>query len=279
MKLRQLLKAHFDTNGPTNMGRGVIDYNLNPQLLAVYEEELAKCVEFSGSKIVIIPEVKSGKPQRALSGYDEDGVPIYNMTLSALSLDDEPIVTVKLSEKTKFAPTVKIYSISLSPEIFDPQDIFTTKMDTVCITPVMYDLESFTPAKRIVITFSPEKAQDGALKSLRQEIKEQEKDMVKPEYTINAESKNELDQAIKEQETGAKDLMVNVSEDELKTKVQEKQNEYLQTLLGLMSECFNNPEKHNMPCKRTILIRLTADSLVENDRAIIPQADTMVTLN
>jgi hypothetical protein len=282
MKLRQLLKAHFDTNGPTPMGRGILDYNLNSKLLEVYHEELSKCVEFNGSQIIILSEIKPGKPKRILTGHDEDGIPKYNMTLSTLSLDDEPIVTLKLNEIAKFAPVVKIYSISLGPEMFDPQDVFKSKLDTVCITPSVYDTESLKPMKRIVITYSPEIAQDSAIKELKKEIREKEKDEDKPEFIVKTEkyqSTEEKDAIIKKEEENAHTLMENIHQDDIKQKVREKEEDYLQKLIGLLEDSFRNPMNYQLPSKRSILIRLTQNSLVDNTTPIINPADLTVTLN
>ena len=85
MKLRQLLKAHFDTNGATPMGRGIIDYILTPKLLQVYSEELNQCNEFSGSRVEIIEEIKGGKPQRVITGHDEEGIPIVRAANTGIS--------------------------------------------------------------------------------------------------------------------------------------------------------------------------------------------------
>ncbi len=280
MKLRQLIKAHFDTNGPTNMGRGIVDYVLNPELLQVYIEELNHCIEFGGSKIEIINEIKSGKPKRIITGHDEDGIPIYRMELSTVTMQDEPIVTVKLGAKIKFAPVIKIFSISLGPEIFDPNDIFKTKVNTVWLTPTIYDPETSIPTKRIVVTYSPDTAKDDALKSLRKEIREREKDETKPEFTIKLENDDKAarTEVIKEKETEVQNLMQEVNQDEIKNKIQAAEGEYLQTLVEMVQECFREPDKHILPVKRPILIRLTQDSLVNNDKDVISPDDTMVTL-
>ena len=280
MKLRQLLKAHFDTNGPTPMGRGIFDYILTPKLLKLYEDEIKRCIEFNNSRVEIIEEIKSGKPQKVLVGHDEDGIPIYEMKLSTVSMDNEPIVTTKIGENTKFAPVVKLYSISLGPEIFDPSDIFKTKVDTVWLTPSIYDPESMTPTKRMVITFSPEVAQDLAVKELRKEIKEREKDEEKPEFTviIDEENKDKKEKIIKEQEQDAQNLMGSINQDELKNKIHEKENGLLQKMLEMVQECFNNPSHYVLPSKRPILIRVTQDSLLTNDKPTIHPSDTTVTL-
>lgn len=285
MKLKQLLKAHFDTNGPTKMtmnGRfnGVVDWILNPNILNVYLEELNLCSEFAGSQVIILDDVKSGKPQRVLTGHDEDGIPIYEMRLSTVSLENEQIITTKLNERTKFAPLVKIYSISLGPEMFDPSDIFQTKVNTALLTPTMYDSD-LSPSKRMVITFSPELAQDAAIKELRQELKEKDKIEDRPEFTVTTDgetTKEQKDAILKEQEINAQNLMEHIDQNELQKKQQVKEDEYLQTILGLVQECFKNPNQHLFPSKRPILIRLTKDSLVENIKPILNPADTVVIL-
>jgi hypothetical protein len=278
MKLQQLLKAHFGTNGPTPMGRGFTDYILTPKLLKVYEEELLQCVEFNGSKIIILSDtdIKSGKPERLLTGHDEDGIPRYEIKLSTVTTDNQPIVNVKLGEKIKFAPVIKIFSISLGPEMFDPQDIFTTKVDTVCITPSIYDRETFEPTKRVIITFSPEVAQDDAMKELKKDIVEKEKDENKPEFTIQT---NVGDDVIKEHEKTAENFIESVSKDVITEKIQEKENEYIKKLLDMAADCFKNPEKHLLPLKRSIIIRLTKDSIIESVKSNINIGDTTVTLN
>ena len=281
MKLRQLLKAHFDTNGPTPMGRGITDYILTPPILSVYKEELDKCLEFASSEIIILNEVKSGKPQRVISGYDEEGVPISTMKLSTVSLDNEPIITTKFSETTKFAPIVKIYSISLTPEIFDPTDIFTTKLDTAVISPTIYDNADggeFTPTKRIIITYSPERAQDDAMKELKHEIREMEQNEEKPEFTVKTD-KDSQDSVIKESETGATELIQQIDQEVIVKKIQEKEETYKQKLLDMLSDCLTNPNQYKLPTKRGILIRLTQDSLIQNDEQIWNPEDKTVTLN
>ena len=279
MKLRQLLKAHFDTNGATPMGRGIIDYILTPKLLQVYSEELNQCNEFSGSRVEIIEEIKGGKPQRVITGHDEEGIPIVEMRLSTVTTNDEPIVTAKLTEKTRFAPVIKLYSISLGPEMFEPSDLFKTEKDTAYITPSIYNPESMEPTKRIVITFSPEMAQDSAIKELRKEIKEREKDEEKPEFKVKIEEDGvKVEESIKTQETEASDLMGSVNKEEITQKVKEKENEYYDKLVELLKECLNNPTQHMLPAKRSILLRLTQDSLIQNDKPVIHTSDTTVTL-
>ena len=289
MKLRQLLKAHFDTNGPTKMTtngkfNGVLDYIVNPNVLSVYLDELNQCIEFNGSRVEIVPDVKKGKPKRVLAGYDEEGVPSYQMKLETVSLNDEPMVTVKLGTTTKFAPVVKIFSIALSPEIFDASDLFTTKVDTAYITPSIMDPETLQPTKRIVVTFSPEVAQDAAIKLLKKEIKETETEEIKPEFKLKIEdvpeekAKEEVDKQINENADEAKGMMETISKDEIKIKIHEQEEQYLQTLLELVQNCFREPSKHALPSKRAILLRLTADSLVENDKPTLNPADTVVVL-
>ena len=280
MKLRQLIKAHFDTNGPTPMGRGVVDYVIQPNVLTVYQEEINTCTDFGGAKVNIVPEVKSGKPQRVLNGYDEEGVPMYGMKFETIAVgSEEPMVTVKLGPNTKFAPVVNLFSISLSPEIFDPQDIFKTKLDTVWITPSIYEPDLMKPLKRIIVTFNPETAQDSAISVLKKEMREIDKVEERPEFTITADKKEKVEEQIKENLDVAKDVMETINKDEITSKIQEEENKYIQTLLDMVHKCFTEPSSHTMPSKRTILLRVTKNSLVENDKPINNPDDTVVVLS
>ena len=274
MKLRQLLKAHFETNGPTQMGRGILDFELNSKLLTVYLDELHKCFEFSGSEIEIIDTINPGKPKRVITGHDEEGIPMYNLELIPTTIDGETIVTTKLNEKTKFAPTVKLYSISLTPEMYDTTDFLNGEMDTVQVTPNMYDPQTMKPLNRIILTYSPDTAQHNAINELRRELKAKDDDVDKPEFTVKIEDGT----TIKEQETGVQDLMVNVNETELQDRVNEKNTEYIQKLCDMVKDCFYNPHKYLIPGKRGILIRCTSNSLVQNETPMVNRIDTTVTL-
>jgi hypothetical protein len=91
-------------------------------------------------------------------------------------------------------------------------------------------------------------------------------------------TKEQKDAILKEQEINAQNLMEHIDQNELQKKQQVKEDEYLQTILGLVQECFKNPNQHLFPSKRPILIRLTKDSLVENIKPILNPADTVVIL-
>lgn len=272
MRLKQLLKAHFDTNGPTDMG-GHYDYILTPKLLSVYEEELNRCLEFNGSLVEVLREVKPGKPKRILTGYDEDNIPMYSIEMSPTSLDGEDIVTVKLGEKTKFNDVVKIYSISLTPEVVDVLDYINTTVDTAYVTPNNYNPQTFKPSKQIILTFDPETAQNEALKELKKELRDSDKDIDKPEFVVNS-----VDDDIREHEDEAQNLMVNVSDDDLEKRIKEKSELYNKKLIDLFTDCLYNPEKHLLPLKRGILIRCTSNSLVTNDNVLNNASDCYITL-
>jgi hypothetical protein len=71
--------------------------------------------------------------------------------------------TFKLTGDVKFGNKCYIHSISMSPEIFNPDTIHKPVKDGVCITPTVYDPKSFKPTKQICIEFSPEEIQDDLL--------------------------------------------------------------------------------------------------------------------
>ena len=67
--------------------------------------------------------------------------------------------TLKIDENTKFKKRVYLHSISLTPEIYNPEDVFIPVKNGACITPNFYN-DSFKPSKKICIDFCPEELQD-----------------------------------------------------------------------------------------------------------------------
>jgi|694.fasta_scaffold48120_7 hypothetical protein len=53
-----------------------------------------------------------------------------------------------------------LLSLALTPKIFDPKKLYEPVLDGACITPTIYDPQTFQPKKKIVLEFSPELAQD-----------------------------------------------------------------------------------------------------------------------
>ena len=68
--------------------------------------------------------------------------------------------TLLLSEKTKFKGDFKLYSIGFTPVLYSPEEIYKPIKNGACITPTIYNPETFTPYKKIVIEYSPESSWD-----------------------------------------------------------------------------------------------------------------------
>lgn len=272
MTLQKFLKDYFDQHGPTTL-KNFSDYVLLPEQLTQLREMLSECDEFADVQVDIIPKLIFGKPKREITGYDEEGVPTFNIAMSAESPEGEKVITVKFGERIKFAPVVKLYEISLTPEIFDPKDFYNLPMDTAYITPITYDPETFKPKKQIIITFSPEQAQDNAIKQLRNELRELEKNEEKPEFTIDEND------GIQQKESEANNLMETVKQEELAEKIKHYTEDMIITILNEVEDCFRNPNNHIIPAKRGILLRLTADSILPNDEPVRGINDTHLSLN
>lgn len=100
-----------------------------------------------------------------------------------LQNDDRPIKAdaYKLNEGQRFRGVCYLLSLSLTPEVFDPNTIHTPVKDGACITPILYNPETFTPLKKIVLEYNVEKSQDG---------------FVDGEYEVKMEMKNLLEKVL-----------------------------------------------------------------------------------
>lgn len=70
--------------------------------------------------------------------------------------------TTKLGDDntTYEGKTGYIFQIMFTPRIYDPKTIYNAVKDGCTITPMIYNPETFTPYRQIVLTWSPEQAQD-----------------------------------------------------------------------------------------------------------------------
>jgi hypothetical protein len=83
------------------------------------------------------------------SGIDKNGKPIVAKTHRLLDTD------ILYEGKTGY-----VYVIFFSPKMYDPKTIHDAIKDGCTITPTFYNPETFAPYKKIVLTWSPEQAQD-----------------------------------------------------------------------------------------------------------------------
>ena len=70
------------------------------------------------------------------------------------------VQTYKYKEGMKFKGKGYLYSISLTPELYDPSKMLEPVKNGASISPTVYDPMTFEPRKHILLTWSPEMAQD-----------------------------------------------------------------------------------------------------------------------
>ena len=68
--------------------------------------------------------------------------------------------TIKISDLMEFKGRCYLLSLSLTPEMYDPTQLIKPVKNGAAIGPVMYDPMTFEPRKHILLTWSPEMAQD-----------------------------------------------------------------------------------------------------------------------
>jgi hypothetical protein len=68
--------------------------------------------------------------------------------------------TIKLSDLMEFKGRCNLLSLSLTPEMYDPNQLIKPVKNGAAIGPIMYDPMTFEPRKHILLTWSPEMAQD-----------------------------------------------------------------------------------------------------------------------
>jgi len=138
MKLEEFVTKIYDERPELDMtpSFGPI---LNSKVLEEVKDELLKFDVFSECddlEIVHFPTFKVGEDK----------------TLTAQ--------TYKYSEGIKFKGKCYLYSISLTPEMYDPSKMLEPVKNGAAISPAIYNPKTFEPTKHILLTWSPEMAQD-----------------------------------------------------------------------------------------------------------------------
>lgn len=138
MKLEEFVAKIYDERPELDMtpSFGPI---LNSKVLEEVKDELLKFDVFSECddlEIVHYPTFKVGEDK----------------TLTAQ--------TYKYSEGIKFKGKCYLYSISLTPELYDPSKMLVPVKNGAAISPAIYNPMTFEPTKHILLTWSPEMAQD-----------------------------------------------------------------------------------------------------------------------
>jgi hypothetical protein len=92
-----------------------------------------------------------------------DSLDILTMTLTKGKNDKVyTIETIKLSDLMEFKGRCYLLSLGLTPEMYDPNQLIKPVKNGAAMGPVMYAPLTFEPRKHILLTWSPEMAQDMA---------------------------------------------------------------------------------------------------------------------
>ena len=143
MKLKELLEKVFK-DGPFPVGvepKKFYDYTLyGEEVLSLYKEEILNCEEFS----------------------ECESLEFLKYPITYRSEDDKNLVVnnYKVDDKIKFKGKCYLLSLALTPEMYDPNKINEPVKDGAAMTPTMYDPKTFIPSKKIILSFSPERAQN-----------------------------------------------------------------------------------------------------------------------
>lgn len=122
---------------------GSDEMSLGPDKLEALLPQLKQCEEFKDCDI----EIMKFPARNRFKGVDK-------------SIDSQ---TYAHHEGVKFRKKVYLYMIGLTPAMFDAEDVLYSGKDGNCITPIMYNPGNYTPQRKIVLSWSPEKIQDLSL--------------------------------------------------------------------------------------------------------------------
>lgn len=138
MNLKEFLTDLFKITGRFNYG-GLNDYMLMGANLELFKSGLRECDEFSGAEEFEI---------------------IHQPVIRNFIGGSVQSQTMKINSGTRFTGSVKLYSISLTPETCDLNLMYKPVHEGASISPTTYDETTFTPRKTITMTWLPELAQD-----------------------------------------------------------------------------------------------------------------------
>jgi len=140
MRLKELLEEIFREESPKENKFGILDDTLyGEEQLEKYKEKLLQCEEFS------------------------ECTELNFLKTPTLMIDDKPMIvqSYKLLEGQKFKGKGYLLSVTLTPEMYDPNTMYDIIKDGASITPTVYDPNTFEPYKKIILQFSPDRKQDG----------------------------------------------------------------------------------------------------------------------
>ena len=138
MKLEEFVTKIYEERPELGMAP-LFDPILNSKVLEEVKDELLKFDVFSECddlEIVHFPTFKVG--------------------------EDKVLTTQihKYSEGIKYKGKCYLYNISLTPEMYDPSKMLEPVKNGAAISPAIYNPMTFEPTKHILLTWSPEMAQD-----------------------------------------------------------------------------------------------------------------------
>ena len=143
MKLQELLLEIFSSGEypKVNSRFGIVDETIYGEDLEQFKDRILQTEEFADCKELII--MKHPVNQNELG-----------------EVVNPKIYKVASEDKHTFKGKCYLLSLALTPEMYDPNKIHTPVLEGACITPTIYDQQTFEPKKKIVLEFSPEMAQD-----------------------------------------------------------------------------------------------------------------------
>lgn len=151
MKLQELINEILSSGELKNKKgfavkvEGLTDSTIYGEELEPYLERIKQCEEFSDCDEIVIMKFPVTT--------DEQGNGVTTKTY-------------KIVPQQKFKGKCYLLSLALTPEMYDPKKIHESVLDGACITPTLYDPETFMPKKKIVLEFSPEASQDQSIYAL-----------------------------------------------------------------------------------------------------------------
>ena len=151
MKLQELINEILSSGELKNKKgyaikvEGLTDHTIYGEELEPYVDRIKKCEEFSECDEIVIMKFPVTT--------DEQGNSVETKTY-------------KIVPQQKFKGKCYLLSLALTPEMYDPKKIHEPVLDGACITPTLYDPETFMPKKKIVLEFSPEASQDKSIYAL-----------------------------------------------------------------------------------------------------------------
>jgi hypothetical protein len=145
MKLKELVEEILSSGELENKKgyllniQGLTDITIYGEELEPYIDRIKQCEEFSECDEIVI--------MKHPVTLDENKKTIQSLTY-------------KVGPNQKFKGKCYLLSLALTPEMYDPKKIHEPVLDGACITPTIYNPETFGPKKKIVLEFSPEISQD-----------------------------------------------------------------------------------------------------------------------